>query len=67
MLKPTVAKYCEKCEVFYMSNTSSASLPLQYCSIFCEIGQLGFSLEALEKNDYIFRKDVIPKVDKSKS
>lgn len=58
-------RYCtrETCQKFYLTNTSGASLPLQFCSIACEQGHLGFSLIALEKNDYIFKKEEIPSLE----
>lgn len=41
---------CKRCSVKYSpSKSRGSSLPLTYCGLFCEIGDLGFSLEALEK------------------
>jgi hypothetical protein len=35
--------------VAYVPDRRSAHLRLTYCGVLCEIGDLGFSLEALER------------------
>ena len=46
---------CERCLQSYDHTKSSSSLKLTYCGMSCEIGGLGFSLEALEKGIFIRR------------
>ena len=39
---------CGNCELQYRSSKSTSSLRLTYCGFLCEIGDLGFSIDALE-------------------
>lgn len=41
---------CLRCETLYKWTKSTSSLKLTYCTSLCERGDLGFNLEALEKN-----------------
>ena len=42
---------CERCNQPYKHTKSSSSLRMTYCSINCEQADLGFTMEALERND----------------
>lgn len=39
---------CKRCNLPYASSRSTSSLRLTYCSLFCELSDLGFSMDALE-------------------
>lgn len=39
---------CKRCNLPYASARSTSSLRLTYCSLFCELSDLGFSMDALE-------------------
>lgn len=40
--------HCRRCKLPYASSRSTSSLRLTYCSLFCELSDLGFSMDALE-------------------
>jgi len=39
---------CKRCNLPYASSRSTSALRLTYCSLFCELSDLGFSMDALE-------------------
>jgi len=39
---------CARCGLSYSPSKSTSSLRLTYCSFFCELGDLGFSMSGLE-------------------
>lgn len=39
---------CKRCNLPYQSARSTSALRLTYCSLFCELSDLGFSMDALE-------------------
>ena len=39
---------CKRCNLPYVSARSTSGLRLTYCSLFCELSDLGFSMDALE-------------------
>jgi hypothetical protein len=39
---------CKRCNLPYASARSTSALRLTYCSLFCELSDLGFSMDALE-------------------
>ncbi len=39
---------CKRCNLPYVSSRSTSALRLTYCSLFCELSDLGFSMDALE-------------------
>ena len=39
---------CKRCNLPYTSARSTSALRLTYCSLFCELSDLGFSMDALE-------------------
>ncbi|MFN0094789.1 MAG: hypothetical protein ACKVVT_08435 [Dehalococcoidia bacterium] len=39
---------CKRCNLNYVPNKSTSALRLTYCSFFCELGDLGFSMAGLE-------------------
>lgn len=39
---------CARCGLSYSPAKSTSSLRLTYCSFFCELGDLGFSMSGLE-------------------
>lgn len=43
---------CKKCSTKYESRKSSASLRLTWCSVTCEIADLGYHLLSLEKGKF---------------
>ncbi|MDZ7727781.1 MAG: hypothetical protein U5Q44_06065 [Dehalococcoidia bacterium] len=40
--------HCKRCNLPYASSRSTSALRLTYCSLFCELSDLGFSMDALE-------------------
>lgn len=54
-----VLKPCERCHQPYDWKHSNSSLKMTYCGLQCEIGGLGFSMEALEKGQFTFGRQRI--------
>ena len=40
---------CTRCQVAYSHSRSTSALVLTYCSMLCEVADLGYSLSAFEK------------------
>ncbi len=40
---------CKRCNLSYLPNRSTSALRLTYCSFLCELGDLGFSMDGLER------------------
>jgi len=38
---------CKRCQIPYHWEKSSSNLKMTYCSILCEVGDLGFSLDSI--------------------
>lgn len=54
----------DDCGSLYSPHKSNSSLRLTFCTIFCEIKALGFSIEALERNEpLIFKSNELPSVE----
>lgn len=45
----TAVRVCTRCGSGYEWRKSTSGLKMTYCGVFCEIGDLGFCLEALER------------------
>lgn len=46
---PAAVRICTRCGSGYEWRKSTSGLKMTYCGVFCEIGELGFCLEALER------------------
>ena len=44
---------CTRCGLGYLPAKSTSALKLTYCSFFCELGDLGFSIVGLERMELI--------------
>lgn len=48
---------CARCGISYSPAKSTSSLRLTYCSFFCELGDLGFSMSGLEHMQLVSRDE----------
>jgi hypothetical protein len=53
-------KRCKRCSLTYLPSKSSSALKLTYCSFFCELGDLGFSMDSLERMEQREASDDVP-------
>jgi len=44
---------CTRCQLSYLPAKSTSALRLTYCSFFCELGDLGFSMSGLETMELV--------------
>ncbi len=44
---------CTRCGLGYLPAKSTSALKLTYCSFFCELGDLGFSIVGLEHMELV--------------
>lgn len=61
-----VMRECQRCHVKYDFSRSTSELKLTYCGILCQIGDLGFSLEALltmEIKPTVKVEEIVQRVD----
>ena len=57
---------CINCGTLYRDKDSSSSLRLTYCTVLCEVKDLGFHLKSLEEGKYrtsVFEEPVLPIVE----
>ena len=45
--------HCTRCGLGYLPAKSTSALKLTYCSFFCELGDLGFSIVGLEHMELV--------------
>lgn len=57
MLVMEELKRCQRCGGKYEWKKSNSALKMTYCGLSCEIGGLGWSLEALEKGIIVARTE----------
>jgi hypothetical protein len=49
---------CTRCNLTYTPAKSTSALRLTYCSFFCELGDLGFSMNGLETMELVKKSAV---------
>ena len=50
---------CTRCKLGYLPTKSTSALRLTYCSFFCELGDLGFSMSGLESMQRAVKTEVL--------